>query len=67
MAAHMKLDLDPDLFNAVISLLREAPVPHKVGDPVIRALLTQAGDERVQSLEYPKRKTVKKTPLKAVA
>lgn len=49
----MKLDLDPQLFNAVISLLQEVSVPHKVVDPVIRALVAQSHDAKVQSLAYP--------------
>jgi hypothetical protein len=41
----MKFELNPDLFNAVIGLMREAPVPHKVSDPVIQALLQQANNQ----------------------
>ena len=40
----MKFELNHEMFNAVIGLMREAPVPHRVSDPVIRALVDQANN-----------------------
>lgn len=48
----MKFDIDENLFQAMIGLMQEAPVPHKVSNPVIQALLAQANDAKIQSLDY---------------
>lgn len=49
----MKFDLEPVFVQAMINCLQEAPVPHKIIDPMLKQLLSQSTDKRIQSMEYP--------------
>ena len=49
----MKLDLTPEVINGILAILQEAPVPHKIIDPILKELVRQANDAKIQSLAYP--------------
>lgn len=49
----MKFDFTEQFVNQVLAVLQEAPVPHRVIDPVLKEFVRQANDKKIQSLEYP--------------
>lgn len=54
----MKFDFKEEFVNAVLQVIRQAPVAHVIVDPMLQEFLRQANDKKIQSLEYP----VKVTP-----
>lgn len=49
----MKFDIPEDKINAIMVIMQQAPVPHLQVDPLLRFLINQANDKRVQSMVYP--------------
>lgn len=49
----MKFDLKPEIVNGILAIMQEAPVPHKVVDPILKELIRQSQDAKIQSLDYP--------------
>jgi hypothetical protein len=49
----MKFDIPEDKVNLILSILQQAPVPHIQVDPLLKFLVNQANDKRVQALAYP--------------
>lgn len=54
----MKFDFDENFVQLICSVIREAPVAHKVVHPMLQAIEAQANDPRIQSLDYPPDKPV---------
>lgn len=52
----MKFDLNPQIVDGILAVLQEAPVPHKIVNPLVQELIRQVKDEKIQSLVYPDQK-----------
>jgi hypothetical protein len=49
----MKFDFPTAFVDQVMLVLQEAPVAHKVINPILQEFIRQANDKKIQSLEYP--------------
>jgi hypothetical protein len=49
----MFFDLKPDFINGMLLVMQKAPVAHEVVDPMLKELVRQANDAKIQSLAYP--------------
>ena len=49
----MKFDIPEEGMNLILQILQVAPVAHNIVDPILKALVTQANDPKIQSLAYP--------------
>ena len=58
----MFFDLKPEFVNGILAVLQESPVPHKIVDPMLKELVRQASDAKIQSLAYPAEPVLERTP-----
>ena len=49
----MKFDLSPQVVDGILAVMQEAPVPHKIVNPLVQELLRQSKDETIQAMGYP--------------
>ena len=50
----MKFDLPNHVVDGILAVMQEAPVPHKIVNPLVQELWRQSKDDTIQSLSYPK-------------
>ena len=58
----MKLDIPEDKLNQILQIMQQAPVAHLVVDPLLKLIIAQANDKKIQSLAYPPEKPAEETP-----
>jgi hypothetical protein len=49
----MYFDLKPEFVNGILAVMQKAPVAHEIVDPLLKELVRQANDAKIQSLAYP--------------
>jgi len=49
----MFLDLKPELINGILAIMQKSPVAHEIVDPMLKEIVRQCNDAKIQSLIYP--------------
>jgi hypothetical protein len=49
----MFLDLKPELINGILAVMQKSPVAHEIVDPMLKEIVRQCNDAKIQSLIYP--------------